>query len=87
LNFYRRVYRGIASATFRVLAKGDLDADAALAFAVGSPAAAEVADAAPATGIRAEGPCCGRVRRCRDCPREAAAPSATVAGVEAAGSG
>jgi hypothetical protein len=53
--------RSSALATFRVLAEGDLDADAALAFAVGSPAAAEVADAAPATALRAEGPCCARV--------------------------
>jgi hypothetical protein len=58
--------RATALATFRVLAKGDLDADAALASAVGSPAA-EVADAAPATAPRPERPRVARVRRCRDC--------------------
>ena len=56
-----------ALATFRVLAKGDLDADAALASAVGRPRR-RVADAAPATALRPEGPCSARVRRCRDCP-------------------
>jgi hypothetical protein len=37
-------------------------------FRGGLPAAAEVADAAPATALRPEGPCCPWVRRCRDCP-------------------
>ncbi len=59
-------------ATFRALAKGDLGADAALASAGGLPAAAGVADAAPATVLRAEGQCYARVRRCRDCPVSAA---------------
>jgi hypothetical protein len=46
-----------ATATFRVLAKGDLDA-------------------APATALRPEGPCCARLRRCRDCPEGAASRTA-----------
>jgi hypothetical protein len=36
---------------------------------VWAAAAAEVADAAPATALRPEGPSWARVRRCRDCPR------------------
>ena len=39
-------------------------------FRGGPPA--EVADAAPATALRPERPCCARVRRCRDCPFPAA---------------
>ena len=42
-------------ATFRALAKGDLGADAALASAGGLPAAAGVADAAPATVLKSRG--------------------------------
>jgi hypothetical protein len=42
-------------ATFRALAKGDLDANAALASAVGWPPPPEVADAAPATALRTRG--------------------------------
>ena len=54
--------------TFRVLAESDPDVDAALASAGGLLAAAEVADAAPATALSPEGPCCAKVRRCPDCP-------------------
>jgi hypothetical protein len=53
-------------ATFRVLAKGDLDGDAALASVWATAAA--VADAAPATALRPEGPSWATERRCRDCP-------------------
>jgi hypothetical protein len=35
-------------------------------------AAAEVADAAPATALRPKGRCCERLRRCPDCPKSAA---------------
>ena len=41
-------------------------------FRGGLPAAAEVADAAPATAPRPEEPCCAKVRRCPDCPALAA---------------
>ncbi len=37
-------------------------------FRGGLPAAAEVADGAPATALKPEGSCCATVRRCRDCP-------------------
>jgi hypothetical protein len=47
--------------------EGDPDVDAALAFRGGLPAAAEIADAAPATAPRPERPCCAKVRRCPDC--------------------
>jgi hypothetical protein len=40
-------------------------------FRGGLPAAAEVADAAPATALRPEGPCRAKVRRCPDCPNSA----------------
>ena len=43
-------------------------------FRGGLPAAAEVADAAPATPLRPEGPCCAKVRRCPDCPIGVARP-------------
>ena len=41
-------------------------------FRGGLLAAAEIADAAPATALRPEGPCCAKVRRCPDCPVAAA---------------
>jgi hypothetical protein len=71
--------RGPASArsAFRVLAAGDRDVDAALAFRRGLLAAAEVADAAPATALTPEGPSCARLRRCPDCrEQQQAAPLA-----------
>ena len=67
-----------ASATFRVLAKDDLDVDAALASAVGCLPTDEVAAAAPATALSPEGPCCARLRRCPDCSRAVAATGLTT---------
>ena len=64
--------RTSAKATFRVLAQGRLRRRCGARFRGGLPAAAELADADPATALRAEGPCCARVRRCRDCPRAVA---------------
>ena len=58
-------------ATFRVLAKGRPRRQRGARFRGGLPAAAEVADAAPATAFRPEGACCARGRRCRG-PRAAA---------------
>ena len=68
---FRRASRGLRaqSATFRVLVEGDSDVDATFASAVGCSPGAEVADAAPATALRPEGPCCAKVRRCPDCPK------------------
>jgi hypothetical protein len=40
-------------------------------FRRGLLAPAEVADAAPATALRPEEPCCAKARRCPDCPRAA----------------
>ena len=65
-----------AKATVRVLADGDPNVDATFASAGGLLAAAEVADAAPATALRPEGPCCAKVRRCPDCPTAAASGGA-----------
>ena len=45
-------------------------------FRGGLLAAAEVADAAPATALRPWGPCCARLRRCPDCPIPAVRPPA-----------
>jgi hypothetical protein len=49
-------------------------------FRGGPPAAAEVADAASATALRPEGPCCAKVRRCPDCPIGAVSEPGFVAG-------
>jgi molybdopterin-guanine dinucleotide biosynthesis protein A len=68
--------QAIASATFRVLAKGDLDGDAAFASAVDCPLLPRSLTAPPATALRPEGPCCPRVRRGRDCPTAAASGGA-----------
>ena len=76
--------RAIASATFRVLAKDDLDVDAALASALGCLPTDEVAAAAPATALSPEGPCCTRLRRCPDCPTGAARDSTVGFGTMAA---
>ena len=70
--------RAIASATFRVLAKDDLDVDAALASALGCLPTDEVAAAAPATALSPEGPCCTRLRRCPDCPEGATRAALSV---------
>jgi hypothetical protein len=66
-------HRMTASATFRILAQGDLDARRDARFCGGLPAAAEVAHAAPVTALKPEGSCRARLRRCRDCPRGVAA--------------
>jgi hypothetical protein len=59
-------------ATFRVLAEGRPGHRRGARFRGGLLAAAEVADAAPATALRPEGPSCARLRRCPDCPVPAA---------------
>jgi hypothetical protein len=64
---FHRASRGLGAqrATFRVLAEGDADVDAALASAVGcSPPLSSRCP--PPTALRPERPCCARVRRCRD---------------------
>ena len=60
--------RAIASATFRVLAEGAFDGDAALASAVGSaqPPRSVTPPQRPLSEQR--GRAARRVRRCRDCP-------------------
>ena len=47
------------------------------------PAAAEAADAALATALRPDRPCCARVRRCRDCPTAVALSSSEGIGIVA----
>ena len=58
-------------ATFRVLAKGDVDAEAALASAVGCPPPPRSLTPPRRPALRPEGLCCPMVRRCRDCPNSA----------------
>jgi len=71
-------------ATFRVLAEGRPGHRRGARFRDGLLAAAEVADAAPATALRPEGPSCARLRRCPDCPEALARPAgATIAGIAA----
>ena len=60
--------RAIAMATFRAR-RGRVGI---VAGRGGLLAAAEVADAAPPTALRPEGPCCATLRRCPDCPGAAA---------------
>ena len=67
---FHRASRGLRAhrATFRVLAEGDPKVDAALAFRGGVLAAAEVADAVPATALTPEEPSRAKARRSPDCP-------------------
>jgi len=73
VSFIAFVPSGIAvlraqKATFRVLAEGDPDVDAALASAVGCSPPPRSLTPAAATALRPEGPSCARLRRRPDCP-------------------
>src|SRR5436305_411922 len=69
---FHRESRGLGAqrATFRVLAEGDPDVDAALASAVGCSPPPRSLTPPRATALTPEGPCCARLRRCPDCPEE-----------------